>query len=82
MLMTLVTYSDSLCFFQCKISPLFTTIFQNDDGRRLRNATMISNLRLYQSITDLSFVELLMIQYKKRLLLRCIHHFQSDLINN
>ena len=28
------------------------------------------------------YVCLLSIQYKKRLLLRCIHHFESDLINN
>ena len=25
---------------------------------------------------------LLIMQYKKRLLLRCIHHFKSDIINN
>ena len=24
----------------------------------------------------------LLVKYKKRLLLRCIHHFKSDLINN
>ena len=62
--MTLVTYSDSRRFFQDKISPLFfSTVFQNVDGRRLRNATVISNLRLYQTITDISFVRSLLIQY-------------------
>ena len=27
-------------------------------------------------------IALCSLQYKKRLLLRCIHHFKSDLINN
>ena len=61
--MTLVTYSDSRRFFQYKISPLFSTVFQKFNGRRLRNATMISNLPLYQTITDTSFVRSLMMQY-------------------
>ena len=47
-LMTLVTYSDIL------------TVFQKVDWRRL---TAILNLRLYQTITDASFVRSLMIQY-------------------
>ena len=59
---TLVTYSDSRLFFQYKISPLFSTDFQKV-GRRLRNATVIPNLRLYQTITDISFDISLMIQY-------------------
>ena len=59
--MTLVTYSDSRRFFQYKISPLFSTVVQKVDGRRLRNATVISNLRLYQTITDISFVRSLII---------------------
>ena len=62
-LMTLVTYSDSRRFFQCKISPLFSTVFQNVDGRCLRYATVISHLRLYQFIIDVSFVGSLMIEY-------------------
>ena len=61
--MNLVTYSDSRRFFQNKISPLFSTVFQTVDGRRIRNAIVISNLRLYQTITDISFVISLMIQY-------------------
>ena len=62
--MTLVTYSDIRRFFQYKISPLFfSTEIQKVDGRRLRYATVISNLRLYQTITDASFVRSLMIQY-------------------
>ena len=58
--MTLVTYSDSRRFFQCKISQLFLTVFQKVDGWYLRYATVISHLRLYQSISDVSFVGSLM----------------------
>ena len=34
------------------------------------------NIIVYQKYTETS------IKYEKRLLLRCIHHFKSDLINN
>ena len=60
--MTLVTYSDNHRFFQYKISPLFSTVFKKVDGRRLRYASVISNLRLYQTIADASFVRSLKIQ--------------------
>ena len=36
---------------------------QKVDGRSVRYATVISNLRLYQTITDASFVISLLIQY-------------------
>ena len=62
-LMTLVTYSDSRRFFQCKISQLFSTVFKKVDGRCLRYATVISHLRLYQYFTDVPFVGSLMIKY-------------------
>ena len=66
-LMTLVTYSDSRRFFQCKSHHFFGTIFEQAksrkyqgvtkvNGRRIRYATVVSNLRLYQIITDESFV--------------------------
>ena len=61
--MTLATYSDSRRFFSIKSHHFFPTVFQKVDGRRLRNATVIPNLRLYQAITDISFVRSLMIQY-------------------
>ena len=51
-LMILETYSDSPRFFQYKIPPLFSTVFQKVDGRHRRYATVIQNLRLYQTIID------------------------------
>ena len=35
-------------------------------------------LKKRRTITSIGFC----LEYKKRLLLRCIHHFKSDLINN
>ena len=61
--MTLIAYSDIRRIFQYKISTLFSKVIQKVDGRRLRYATVISNLRLYQTITGALFVRSLMIQY-------------------
>ena len=45
--------------------PLFSNLFQKVDGPRRKYAIVISNLRLYQTITDISFVRslIIMIQY-------------------
>ena len=36
----------------------------------------------FASMVVMLFLELIILEYKKRLLLRYIHHFKSDLINN
>ena len=61
-LTTFGAYSDSGRFFQYEISPLFSTIFQKVYGRRRRYAIVISNLRVYITITGVSFFRTLMIQ--------------------
>ena len=61
--MTLVTYSDSCRFYQCKISSLFSSVLKKVDGRYLGYATVISHLRLYQSIADISYAGSLMFKY-------------------
>ena len=50
--MTFAAYSDSRRFFQYEISPLFSTVFKKNDGRRQRYAIVISNSRVYIPITD------------------------------
>ena len=44
--------------------------------KHLRNLNNTHNHTLFQ------FINIPYIKYKKRLLLRCIHHFKVDLINN
>ena len=63
--MTFVTmyYSDILRFFSRKSHHFFSNVFQTVSGRLLRYATVISNLRLYQTITDVLFVRSIMIQH-------------------
>ena len=49
--------------FSVKSPHFVSTVFQKVDGQYLRYATVISHLRLYQSIIDVSFVGSLMIKY-------------------
>ena len=58
--MTVVTHSNIRRFFSITSHHFF---FQKVDGWRLRYVTVISNLGLYQTITDASFARSLKIQY-------------------
>ena len=61
-LTTLGAYSDSRRFFSMKSHHFFSTVFQKVDGRRRRYAIVISNSRVYITITGGSFVRTLMFQ--------------------
>ena len=69
--------TDDLLYEEC----LQQIQFCQDKANAVGREDLLEVLREYSSLLNSSLCLLPFLIYKKRLLLRCIHHFKSDLIN-